>query len=78
MFYDGDLQSGISQALAESKLVACFVRGGLESLISQKGSRSYCDLDDSDQSTLWENDFLRDNEVFVHRRSGKVPLQFLS
>ena len=26
MFYEGDLQSGIALALAESKLVACFVR----------------------------------------------------
>ena len=26
MFYDGDLQSGIALALAESKLVGCFVR----------------------------------------------------
>ncbi|KAL8794786.1 MAG: hypothetical protein Q9195_002740 [Heterodermia aff. obscurata] len=31
MFHNGDLQSGISRALAASKLVACFVRGsGLE------------------------------------------------
>lgn len=27
MFYEGDLQSGISLAIQESKLVACFVRG---------------------------------------------------
>jgi len=27
MFYDGDLRSGITTAIEESKLVACFVRG---------------------------------------------------
>jgi hypothetical protein len=28
MFFQGDLQSGISQAIQEHKLVACFVRQG--------------------------------------------------
>ena len=27
MFYDGDLQSGIAQAVGQSKMVACFVTG---------------------------------------------------
>jgi hypothetical protein len=27
MFYQGDLQSGISKAVQEAKLVACFVAG---------------------------------------------------
>jgi hypothetical protein len=29
MFHDGDLQSGISRAIQEQKLVACFVRQGI-------------------------------------------------
>lgn len=28
MFYDGDLQSGISSAIQQQKLVACLVRQG--------------------------------------------------
>jgi hypothetical protein len=29
MFYQGDLQSGISKAVQEAKLVACFVTGNI-------------------------------------------------
>jgi hypothetical protein len=30
MFFKGDLQSGISQAIQQHKLVACFVRQGTD------------------------------------------------
>ena len=38
MFYQGDLQSGISKAVQESKLVACFVTGEIYHLSSPPAS----------------------------------------
>jgi len=37
MFYQGDLQSGISKAVQEAKLVACFVAGKYPSYITAPG-----------------------------------------
>ncbi|EKG11591.1 UBX domain-containing protein [Macrophomina phaseolina MS6] len=45
MFYEGDLQSGISLAIQQAKLVVCFVR------------------DASEESSTWENGWLRDEPI---------------
>ena len=70
MFHPGDLQSGISRALAESKLVACFVTGGFNDKMIHGAHTNLWRLDHSEQSVLWEEDFLRDEEVPI---SGGVP-----
>ena len=64
MFHSGDLQSGIAQALTESKLVACFVRGKLFLLDERIAGNNLRVSDDSNESALWENDFLRDQDVY--------------
>jgi hypothetical protein len=73
MFYEGDLQSGIALALAESKLVACFVRSEFlqcSSIVSMAdGSQLSIKQDESEESSLWENRFLVDDEV--RSRLGK-------
>ena len=71
MFYDGDLQSGITKAVQESKLVACFVTG-ISSisflLITLVLTLTICS-DDGEESKLWEDDFLQDEIVsFIRRR----------
>ena len=64
MFHEGDLHSGVAQALAEAKLVACFLRGKLIlDSCSQVLVLTCCSTDDSAQSDIWEYDFLKDNEV---------------
>lgn len=65
MFYDGDLQSGISKALQESKLVTCFVAGILVPNTTYfSGQLADCDRPDGDvESRSWENDFLEDPSV---------------
>jgi hypothetical protein len=65
MFYEGDLQSGISQALQESKLVACFVTGKISMAYSYRCPSELirCLLDEEEESQLWENDFLAEPAV---------------
>ena len=66
MFHKGDLQSGIAQALADSKLIACFVSGGFRIIHSfRRASTNLYLLDDAEQSILWEDEFLQDQEVIV-------------
>jgi len=76
MFYVGDLQSGIALALAESKLVACFVRSELlqrsSTFSKADGSPLSINQDESEESSLWENRFLVDDEV--RSRPGKVEV----
>lgn len=69
MFHDGSLQSGISRAIQEKKVVACFVQG-----THPKGSQTRlvrtdhlrC-LDHGDESTTWENEWLRNGWVSLNR-----------
>ncbi|KAI9819196.1 MAG: hypothetical protein M1827_007352 [Pycnora praestabilis] len=56
MFFDGDLQSGISLAIQESKSIVCFVR------------------DDSRDSSLWEDNYLQDEQVSVHQEHRSLCL----
>jgi hypothetical protein len=60
MFYEGDLQSGISKAVQEAKLVACFVTGETSSHPATSPLCSDMSLDDSEESQLWEHEFLQD------------------
>jgi len=64
MFYQGDLQSGISEAVREAKLVACFVTGIVIFYTELSALRSdMCLSDEGEESQLWESDFLQDEEV---------------
>jgi hypothetical protein len=63
MFYQGDLQSGISKAVQEAKLVACFVTGKETSDIVGPPLVSDMCLDDGEESQLWETEFLQDEAV---------------
>jgi hypothetical protein len=60
MFYEGDLQSGISKAVQEAKLVACFVTGETSSHPATSPLCSDMSLDNSEESQLWEHEFLPD------------------
>ena len=57
MYYKGDLQSGIQQAIKLSKLIACFI------------------TDDSEESTRWQDDYLKDNEAAEALRAKAVLLR---
>jgi hypothetical protein len=63
MFYEGDLQSGISKAVQEAKLVACFVTGEAFSHPATSPLCSNMSLDDSEESQLWEHEFLQEETV---------------
>ncbi|OBT64476.1 hypothetical protein VE03_05337 [Pseudogymnoascus sp. 23342-1-I1] len=62
MFYEGDLRSGINTAIEQSKLVACYVRS----------------QDDGEETTTWENDFLKDPEIAELVSSKAILLRLLS
>ncbi|OBT88756.1 hypothetical protein VE02_02357 [Pseudogymnoascus sp. 03VT05] len=62
MFYEGDLRSGINTAIEQSKLVACYVRS----------------QDDEEETTTWENDFLKDPEIADLISSKAILLRLLS
>ena len=63
MFYHGDLQSGIALALSESKLVCCFVRSKPWCPIQWHKLTCPREQDESEESDLWETEFLEDSEV---------------
>ncbi|KFZ05359.1 hypothetical protein V501_08422 [Pseudogymnoascus sp. VKM F-4519 (FW-2642)] len=62
MFYEGDLRSGINTAIEQSKLVACYVRS----------------QDDGEETTTWEDDFLKDPEIAGLISSKSILLRLLS
>jgi hypothetical protein len=64
MFYEGDLQSGISKAVQEAKLVACFVTGTSSNQHLGRGTDKVS-LDDGEESQLWENKYLKDDSVSI-------------
>ncbi|POS85813.1 hypothetical protein EPUL_001065, partial [Erysiphe pulchra] len=53
MFFKGDLQSAISEAVKESKSVACFV--------TANGPWAF--IDNGEESQLWESEFLQDLKI---------------
>lgn len=64
MFYEGDLRSGITLAIQESKLVACFVRGDPATCNFLCFVLTHI-ADDGPESATWEDDFLADPEVIL-------------
>jgi len=91
MFHQGDLQSGISLAIQEQKLVACFVRkGSLTLSVNLYMTDRYAD--DDKESTTWENDWfeapmedgrtiadvLADKAVLLKIEAGSQEAGFLS
>ncbi|KAE9370547.1 hypothetical protein N431DRAFT_343636 [Stipitochalara longipes BDJ] len=60
MFYLGDLQSGVSKAVQEAKLVACFV------------------TDDGEESQLWENEFLQEEDLKYSLSTQTVLLRLVA
>ena len=63
MFYEGDLQSGISKAVQESKFIACFVSGQCPSHSRDLMLTGNVSSDDEEESMLWENEYLQDEAV---------------
>jgi hypothetical protein len=60
MFHQGTLQSGITLAIQEQKLVACFVRGTLRcAVIIQVASLLTNRTDDSATSREWQDEWLK-------------------
>lgn len=66
MFHNGDLQSGIALALSHTKLLACFVAGLRAStcLLWRGWLIRALKSDDTQESSLWEQDYLQD--ITVH------------
>ncbi|KFY36728.1 hypothetical protein V495_07641 [Pseudogymnoascus sp. VKM F-4514 (FW-929)] len=62
MFYEGDLRSGINTAIEQSKLVACYVRS----------------QDNDEETTTWEDDFLKDPEIADLISSKAILLRLIS
>ncbi|RKF60206.1 putative ubx domain-containing protein [Erysiphe neolycopersici] len=58
MFYEGDLQSAVSEAVKESKLVACFVTAP-----TRLTDCLWAFIDNGEESQLWETEFLQDHKV---------------
>ncbi|PQE06169.1 UBX domain-containing protein [Rutstroemia sp. NJR-2017a BBW] len=77
MFYNGDLNSGINQALSESKVVACFVTSNvhllLKCILPLVNQRS--NIDGNEESQLWEDDFLKDPELKRHMQEKAITLR---
>ncbi len=64
MFYQGDLRSGINTAIEQSKLVVCYVRSqGNLFVILRFGHELNNILEDGEETTTWEDDFLQEPEV---------------
>ena len=68
MFHEGDLQSGIAKAVADSKAVLCFVHGMSSHRLPWFPWRKWTDmtdydLDGSELSQLWEDEYLQVPEV---------------
>ncbi|KAI4733399.1 hypothetical protein E4T50_16048 [Aureobasidium sp. EXF-12298] len=80
MFFKGDLQSGISQAIHEHKLVACFVRQD-DDETSQKWESEWLNApldtptDSDEQKSLGEQ--LGERAVLLRINSGSVEAGFL-
>lgn len=72
MFYTGDLQSGISEAVQASKMVACFVTGTISlSFVSESvmAAADRCS-DDGEESQMWENELLQEANVCQQPSTG--------
>lgn len=67
MFHDGDLQSGITTALSQSKLLVCFVTGLRlpMGLLLHRWLMRILKLDGTQESSLWEEDYLHDDTVYT-------------
>lgn len=61
MFHEGDLQSGISRAIQEQKLVACFIRQGVQGKRNERENAVKLTLatDDDEISQTWEDSWLK-------------------
>lgn len=76
MFHDGDLQSGIALALSHTKLLACLVIGlrAPFCLLWHGWLIQSLKLDDTHESSLWEEDYLQDVTVHAVNRSSNEAL----
>ncbi|KAG0650239.1 ubx domain-containing 7 [Hyphodiscus hymeniophilus] len=77
MFYNGDLQSGIAKAVQQSKLVACFVWGIFHHVPRKPRVLTMCP-DDSEESKLWENDYLQDGTLKSSLSNQAVVLRLVA
>lgn len=75
MFFEEDLQSGIALALSESKCVACFIKGGSLLTPFEFGYRLSGEGDDDVQSSLWEDDFLKDEQITTALTAKAITLR---
>ncbi|KAF1814486.1 hypothetical protein P152DRAFT_275129 [Eremomyces bilateralis CBS 781.70] len=86
MFHD-DLQSGISLAIQQGKLVACFVSGKIYCFLACEDALHLTQLDEKDDSQRWEiewlshvevHDLLSDRTVLLRICAGTQEESFLS
>lgn len=65
MYHDGNIQSGITLALRESKHVVCLVRGAFYYRDQSHMARllTRYPVDDGEGSSTWEEQYLADEEV---------------
>lgn len=68
MFYEGDIQGGIAQALQESKSVVCFVKGTRTTQNTGFYDKLTASKDGSEESDRWENEWLTDQNVSAPKK----------
>ena len=77
LFFDGDLQAGISLAIANDKKIVCFVTGWYDEHLMYENDwlTDFLASGNNDESLLWQDTFLRDDEVPLHITLGhQAPL----
>lgn len=67
MFFDGSLQDGIALALQEQKVIVCFITcQSFDGEIPYHGPASLPTSGANDQSRLWADEYLQDDEVLSY------------
>ncbi|KAF3482331.1 uncharacterized protein GIQ15_05090 [Arthroderma uncinatum] len=77
MFYRGDLQSGIDQAVREVKQVVCFITGPYSNYIDPSPQLLTPRLDNGSLSLIWERDYLRDERIVRLITANAVALRLV-
>ncbi|MCJ1429380.1 hypothetical protein MMC29_007294 [Sticta canariensis] len=77
LFFDGDLQAGISLAIANDKKIVCFVTGWYDGhpMYGNDWLTDFLASGNNDESLLWQDAFLRDDEVVADLASEAITLR---
>lgn len=79
LFFDGNLQAGISSAITNDKRIVCFVTGWYDGQLvyGDDWLTDFLASGNNDESLLWQDTFLRDDEVLSQiTLDHEAPLTF--